>query len=166
MEDFDFFQRTIQGVKILGTDRLFLVDFEEMSYQEPFEKKFGNYEIAGLYLLINLKTNEIYVGESTDIIKRNKGEIKNGFTDEKKKDFKFDKIILIWDGRPTITSLFGDDAFRKLLEKYCIKLFKEHERYKCLNITENPRPTNLQTQIKSESFEKHILFLLKMHGLM
>jgi len=116
-----FFQRhkSIKGIKIKGTDRLFLLDFDEKNYLESFDKAFEEFDIAGLYLLINSKKpiKEIYVGESTNLKTRNKGEIKKGYPN-KMKDFEFDKIILIWDGRPTTTSLFGDDTFRKLLEKF------------------------------------------------
>lgn len=168
MEDYNFFQRheSIKGVKVNGTDRLFLLDFDDKNYHELLEKEFGTFEIAGLYLLINTKKakREIYVGESTSVKSRNMKEIKNGFPG-KMKDFEFDKIILIWDGRPTSTSLFGEDSFRKWLEKYCIRLFKNEDEYNCVNTTKNPKPTNFQIKTKSENFEKDILFLLKTHGL-
>jgi len=69
MEDYDYFQRhkSIKGVKVIGTDRLFLLDFDDKNYCELLEKEFGNFDIAGLYLLINSQTNEIYVGESTNV---------------------------------------------------------------------------------------------------
>lgn len=158
-----------------------MLDFEDKHYHELFDKEFGKvekvkngkkvkniakFEIAGLYLLINSKTKELYVGESTNVKERNEGEIKKGFTDKKKKGWEFDKIILIWDGRPTTTSPFGEDSFRKWLEKYCIQKFQEDETYECLNSVVNPKPTNFQTETKvKEYFEKHILLLLKRHGL-
>ena len=168
MEDYNFFQRhkSIKGVKIKGTDRLFLLDFDNKNYHEIFDKEFGEFEIAGLYLLINTKKAkwEIYVGESTNVKTRNKGEIKKGFAG-KMKNFEFDKIILIWDGRPTKTSLFGEDTFRKWLEKYCIQLFKNDDKYDCVNTTQKPKPTNFQTETMIANFKKHILALLKMNGL-
>ena len=84
MEDYDFFQRhkSINGVKVKGTDRLFLLDFDNKNYHKIFDKEFGKFEIAGLYLLINTKKpkKEIYVGESTNVKTRNEGEIKKGFS--------------------------------------------------------------------------------------
>ena len=184
MEDYDFFQRydSIKGVKVIGTDRLLLLDFDDKNYHELFDNEFGKvekikngkkikkiakFEIAGLYLLINTHSDEIYVGESTNVKERNEIEIKKGFPDNKKlKDWKFDKIILIWDGRPTTTSLFGEDSFRKWLEKYCIQKFKEDKTYECVNSVGNPKPTNFQAETKIEKyFEEHILLLLKRHGL-
>jgi len=195
MEDHECFQRydSIKGVKVVCTDRLFLLDFDDKNYLELFDEVFGKhgafgkraakakarqavkrnqslvntFDIAGLYLLINTKKtkNEIYVGESTDLRTRNKGENKKGYPN-KMKDFEFDKIILIWDGRPTTTSHFSEDSFRKLLEKYCIRFFKKQgKKYKCRNTVWNPRPTNFQTETKFENFKEHIDRLFKMHGL-
>jgi len=167
VEDYDYFQRhkSIKGVEVKGTDRLFLLDFENKNYHELFEKEFTKEKIAGLYLLINSKTNEIYVGESTNTKERNKSEIKNGVNSKKLKDWKFDKIILIWDGRPTNTSLFGEDSFRKVLEKACIQIFKDDDSYVCKNSVGKPKPTNIQTKTTVENFKNHISLLLKMHGL-
>ncbi|NQV91258.1 GIY-YIG nuclease family protein [Candidatus Woesearchaeota archaeon] len=168
MEDYDFFQRhdSIKGVKVIGTDRLLLLDFKNRNYHELFNDTFGDFEIAGLYILINTKTKEIYVGESTNVKKRNKQEIKKGLDNKKLKNWKFHKIILIWDGRPTTTSLFGEDSFRKWLEKYCIQKFKEDKKYECVNSVSNPKPTNFQTKTNIQKyFDKHILLLLKNYGL-
>ncbi len=165
MEDYDYFQRhdAIKGVEVKGTDRLILLDFGDKNYHRLFEKEFGDFDIAGLYLLINSKTKpkKIYVGESTNIKKRNKGEIKKSPV----QNFEFDKIILIWDGRHTKTSLFGEEAFRKALEKYCIQLFRDKEKYECQNTVGKPKPINFQTETTLENFKKHLFSLLKMHEL-
>ena len=42
----DFFQHytAIKGVKVIGTDRLLLLDFEDKHYHELFDNEFGNWE--------------------------------------------------------------------------------------------------------------------------
>lgn len=166
MEDQEYFcdYDSIVGVKIAGTDRLFLLDFDEKNYHEKFNEKFGGFEIAGLYLLINSEKKEIYVGESTNVKTRNESEIKNGLTG-KLKDFKFDKIILIWDGRPTTTSNFGGDSFRKWLEKDCIQIFDDDDSYECVNSTKKKKPTSYLIETKVERFKKDLSLLLNIHGL-
>lgn len=158
MKDFDY---KYQGIKFVELDRLFSVGFDDSDYFTKFQEVIGNYEIAGLYLLINSKNDQIYVGESTDILQRNKIEIKNGFGQENMKDFKWDKVILIWDGRPAVMSHFADDAFRKLLEKYCIKIFQGSKKYKCRNKIANPRLTKIRIKSKAIDYEKDVKELLE-----
>ena len=105
---------------------------------ECFEVK--NFYFSGLYLLIDSNKNEIYVGESSDVKTRA----------NKHPEKEFDRMILLWDGRPNTTSHFGNETFRKTLEKECIKLFKNKNNpsYKCINDVENAKKMDKNIIIK------------------
>jgi len=149
-----------QGITRAGTDRLYLLDFHGTQL-EKINEEFGDVNYSGLYLLINSTKNEIYIGESSNVKIRNEAEIKKPPVP----DFEFGKIILIWDGRPTTTSHFGVDAFRKSLEKICIRVFDDYSKYKCVNTVKNPKITNVQISSSVTRFTNDLYFLLKKYNL-
>ena len=119
--------------------------------------KIKNFDISGLYLLINSDKNKIYVGEGSDV----KTRANNHNDDWLKIDGGFDRMILLWDGRPNTTSHFGDETFRKTLEKKCIELF-EDSSYELWNKTKNPKKMDNNIIIKSsvDRFSEELKFLL------
>ena len=104
-----------------------------------------NFDFSGLYLLIDSNKNEIYVGESSDAKTRANNHPEFDLSSTK---LQWDRMILLWDGRPNTTSHFGNETFRKTLEKECIKLFKHSSSYKCINDTENPKKMDKNIIIK------------------
>ena len=163
MEEYGYFEeKDVQGVTRAGTDRLYLLDFHDMEYHKKIEEEFGDFNFSGLYLLINSTENKIYVGESSNVKIRNKGQIKTSPVS----GFKFNKIILIWDGRPTTTSHFGQDGFRKSLEKICINVFDiDYSKYKNVNSVKNPKVTNVRTNSSVVRFKHELYFLLYKYNL-
>ena len=75
-----------------------------------FKKELNNleavkgFDISGLYLLINSDKNKIYVGESSDV----KTRANNHKDPAELMEDGFDRMILLWDGRPNTISHFGN----------------------------------------------------------
>jgi len=106
--------------KIVDTDRWYLLELPVwesvvgLTREEFFEKELDdalNFDFPGLYLLIDSDKKKIYIGESSNVKERANNHPK----------IEFDKMILLWDGRHNKTSHFGNETFRKTLEKECIK---------------------------------------------
>mgnify|MGYP006445957803 FL=1 len=117
-----------------------------------------NFDISGLYLLINSDKNKIYVGEGSDVKTR-----ANNHDDPKElMDDGFDRMILLWDGRPNTISHFGNETFRKTLEKKCIKLFNEHSTYDLYNTIKGQKKMDKNITIASsvDRFSDELNFLL------
>ena len=117
-----------------------------------------NFDISGLYLLINSDKNKIYVGESSDI----KIRANNHKKPKELMDDGFDRMILLWDGRPNTISHFGNETFRKILEKKCIELFKEYSNYELYNTIEGQKKMDKNITIESsvDRFLEELKFLL------
>ncbi len=142
MDDYQYCESKDGEITYADTDCWYLLDLpvckpdvaaikkdREKFFQEKLKHlKINNFVFSGLYLLINSDKNKIYVGESSDVKTR-----ANNHNDKWCIDDGFDRMILLWDGRPNTTSHFGDETFRKTLEKKCIKLFREDESYKLYN---------------------------------
>ena len=149
-----------QGITRAGTDRLYLLDFHGTQL-EKINEEFGDVNYSGLYLLINSDKNKIYVGESSNVKTRandheNPPELHND---------GFDRMILLWDGRPNTISHFGNETFRKTLENKCIRVFDDYSKYKCVNTVKNPKITNVQISSSVTRFTNDLYFLLKKYNL-
>ena len=162
MEEYGYFEDKGVLVTRAGTDRLYLLDFHKIDSIEKINEEFGDINYSGLYLLIDSTKNKIYVGESSNVKMRNKGEIKTPPV----QGFEFNRIILIWDGRPSTTSCFGEEGFRKSLEKVCINVFNnDYSDYENINTVKNPKETNIRTKSSVTRFTNDLYFLLKKYGL-
>ena len=171
MDDYQYCESKDGEITYADTDCWYLLDLPmckpDVAAIKKDRKKFfrekleclevKNFDFSGLYLLIDSNKNEIYVGESSDVKTRANNH----------PEIEFDKMILLWDGRPNTTSHFGNETFRKTLEKECIKLFKHSSSYKCINDTENPKKMDVNIIIKSsvDRFSDELKFLLNKYGL-
>ena len=137
-------------------------DREKFFEEKLKHLKIKNFVFSGLYLLINSDKNKIYVGESSDVKTR-----ANNHKDKWCIDDGFDRMILLWDGRPNTTSHFGNETFRKTLEKKCIKLFKKQSSYYVINTIEEPKKMDENIIIKSSvnRFSEELEFLLNKYDL-
>ena len=117
-----------------------------------------NFDISGLYFLINSDKNKIYVGEGSDV----KTRANNHDNPKELMDDGFDRMILLWDGRPNTISHFGNETFRKTLEKKCIKLFNEHSTYDLYNTIKGQKKMDKNITIASsvDRFLEELNFLL------
>ncbi len=152
--------------KIVDTDRWYLLELPVwesvvgLTREEFFEKELDdalNFDFPGLYLLIDSDKKKIYVGESSNVKERANNHPK----------IEFDKMILLWDGRHNKTSHFGNETFRKTLEKECIKLFEVHSDFDEFNKVKEPKKmdANIIIQSSVKTFKEELKFLLNKYGL-
>ena len=173
MEKYQYCESKDGGTTYVETDCWYLLDLPvckpnvaviKKERENFFEKELKNleaiknFDISGLYLLINSDKNKIYVGESSDVKAR-----ANNHKDPKELiNDGFDRMILLWDGRPNSISHFGNETFRKTLEKKCIELFKEYSNYERYNRIEKPKKMDKNITIGSsvDRFLEELKFLL------
>ena len=176
MDDYQYCESKDGEITYADTDCWYLLDLpmckpdvaaikkdREKFFREKLEcLEVKNFVFSGLYLLINSYKNKIYVGESSDVKTR-----ANNHNDKWCIDDGFDRMILLWDGRPNTTSHFGNETFRKTLEKKCIKLFKKHSSYELYNTTEEAKKMDKNIIIESsvDRFSDELKFLLNKYGL-
>ena len=172
MEKYQYSESRHGGTTYVETDCWYLLDLPvckpnvsviKKERENFFEKELNDleaikgFDISGLYLLINSDKNKIYVGESSDIKTR-----ANNHDDKWCISDGFDRMVLLWDGRPNTISHFGNETFRKTLEKKCIELFDGNSSYDLYNTTKNAKKMDKNIIIKSsvDRFSKELNFLL------
>ncbi len=123
---------------------------------EKFNQEIGKIPYPGIYLLLELKSNKVYVGEAKNLYNRLKTH--NSKPDVKIKDW--DKVIVINDGRPATQSDFNDNVVRLTIEEYLIRLLKAN-KYKVVSQGEKQNLNPLQKVITQNLIEELNFFLLK-----
>ena len=158
MEKYQYCESKNGEITTVDTDCWYLLDFRAEFFETFLNSKVGSFDFPGLYFLIDSDKNKIYVGESSNV----KTRANNHKKPKELINDGFDRMILLWDGRPNTISHFGNETFRKTLEKECIKLFKHSSSYKCINDTENPKKMDNNIIIKSsvDRFSEELKFLL------
>ncbi len=174
MEKYQYCESKAGGTTYAETDCWYLLDLPvckpnvaviKKERENFFKKELKNleavkgFDISGLYLLINSDKNKIYVGESSDI----KIRANNHKKPKELMDDGFDRMILLWDGRPNTISHFGNETFRKTLEKKCIKLFYEHSTYALYNTIKRQKKMdkNITIKFSVDRFSEELDFLLR-----
>lgn len=90
---------------------------------EIFNSELGKIDYPGIYILVESKSNKIYIGEAKSLYLRLKTH--NSTPEEKIKNW--DRVVIINDGRPANQSDFNDNVVRLELEYYLINLFKANK---------------------------------------
>ena len=166
MTEYQYWQEKIGETEIAGTDIWYLVYFKTECYDQicdsdkyrypPRENAFSSFNFPGLYLLLDTTKKEVYVGESSDVKIRIKQHMD---LDQAQKIVEFDRISLIWDGRPTVTSHLGNEALRKSLEKECIRLWDSYSEYEVANHVKGAKETNIRVESATIRFTDELAFL-------
>jgi len=162
MEEYEYHEIVdSSGVKAY-TDRLYLLQIQkDKNTIERIDTILDSSNLADLYLLINSQTCQTYVGESSDIKDRIQQHVKKSPVDS----LEFDKIIIIWDGRPITTSRFSEETLRKSLEKDCINvLVPQFSKHISVNTVKKPKETSLTNKSSSSRLKEELYLLLyKIH---
>lgn len=90
---------------------------------ETFNAELGKIDYPGIYILIESKSNKVYIGEGKNLYSRLK--IHSSTPEDKIKNW--DRVVTINDGRPANQSDFNDNVVRLELEYYLINLFKANK---------------------------------------
>ncbi|KJR42088.1 Excinuclease ABC, C subunit [Candidatus Magnetoovum chiemensis] len=122
---------------------------------EIMSNEFGKIEYPGLYILFDDKST-IYVGESKNLYNR----LRTHCESPEEKIKKWNKVIVINDGRPATQSDFNDTVVRKKIELYLIDIFKTNK----YNVVSQGEPQKLdarQQHIVSSLTDEINYFLMK-----
>lgn len=140
------------------SDRLVMI-VSEKNVVEVNIKQENVDEIACLYLLVNEDEDTVYVGETENAKDRIGQHRKNG---PKLKHGKhdFNKIVIIWDGRPIQTTKFSDSTIRKELEASLIKGFAEFGKFDPVNTSRSGSRANLTQKETIKEFRSEMFFIL------
>lgn len=120
-------------------------------------------EIACLYLLVNEGEETVYIGE-TENAKDRIGQHRKSGPKSKHGKHTFDKIAIIWDGRPIQTTKFSDNTIRKELEASLIKGFADFGKYRPVNKSGSGSKANLQQRETIRQFKEEMFFVLYKFG--
>ncbi|MGR3177482.1 MAG: GIY-YIG nuclease family protein [Candidatus Anammoxibacter sp.] len=123
---------------------------------EKFNTELGKIDYPGIYILIEKKSNKIYVGEAKSLYLRLKTH--SSTPEDKIKDW--DQVVVINDGRPANQSDFNDNVVRLELEYYLIALFKAN-KYKVVSQGAKQTLNSPQTVIVTKLIPELNFFLLK-----
>lgn len=120
-----------------------------LSALEALKEEWGNLEYPGIYMLFETLGKKVYIGEAKNIFNR----LKTHMTSPDDKIKRWDKAVIINDGRSAMQSDFNDAVIRKSLELYLINLLKAN-RYKVVAQGEpqkhNPHQKSVVKALKEE----------------
>jgi len=120
-------------------------------------------EIACLYLLVNENENTVYVGE-TENAKERIGQHRKSGPKSKRGKHEFNKISIIWDGRPIQTTKFSDNTIRKELEASLIRAFDGFGMLKPVNASSSGSRANLSQEETIKEFRDEMFVILYKFG--
>lgn len=130
----------------------------------------GMGDIACLYLLVDTAGRRVYVGETENARARIAQHCKGGGLGERKGGGGaqgtggFDKVAIVWDGRPIQTTKFSDGAIRKELEARLIKAFAGFGNLSPANASASGSRANLVQAGTIEALAGEMLFVLHKFG--
>jgi hypothetical protein len=124
---------------------------------EAFNTEIGKIEYPGIYLLLD--RNKVYIGEAKNLYKR----LKTHMTRPEDKIKKWERALLMSDGRSATQSDFNDAVVRKALEYYLISLFTAN-RYHVICQGEDQQPTS-QQKLTIDNLINELNFFLRRKGL-
>lgn len=123
---------------------------------ETFNTELGKIDYPGIYILVESKSNKVYIGEAKSLYSRLK--IHNNTPEDKIKNW--DRVLIINDGRPANQSDFNDNVVRLELECYLILLFKAN-KYKVIAQGAKQTLNSLQRVIVTKLISELNFFLIK-----
>ncbi|MFZ0829641.1 MAG: GIY-YIG nuclease family protein, partial [Thermoplasmata archaeon] len=110
----------VRGRTKLGQLTVWLIPVEPL--QAVVEEELGKgLSHPGLYVLLDDETDRAYVGESSNL----KARLGQHLDHPPKELGRFDRALILNDGRAAVHSRFNDSTLREALEQATIKLFVE-----------------------------------------
>jgi len=138
------------------TDRLRVWEFPRtLEALEAFNTELGKLSYPGVYVLFEGE-RKVYVGEAKDLYKR----IKTHLTMPVDRIERWDRVLLINDGRPAAQSDFNDTTIRKAIEFYLKGLFKAN-RYQVVSQADEQTRTSIQNVVTDAIIKEINIVLIK-----
>lgn len=129
----------------------------------------GMGDIACLYMLVDTAGGSVYVGETENARARiaqhrKRGPGGRGGAGGAQGKVDFDKVAIVWDGRPIQTTRFSDGAVRKELEARLIRALAGFGRLSPVNSSASGSRANLVQAGLIEALGDEMLFVLHKFG--
>ncbi len=150
----------VRGRTKLGQLRVWIIPAEHIRSVSDSDLGKG-LSHPGLYVLFDDEKDKAYVGESSDL----KSRLGQHLDHAPRELGRFDRALLLNDGRAAVHSLFNDSTLRQALEQATIRLFKDGSALSLAN-SQQSMPDLSVTQ--HTLFEKlrgelgHVLYELEM----
>lgn len=115
----------------------------------------------GLYVLLDDETDRAYVGESSNL----KSRLGQHLDHAPKELERFDRALILNDGRAAVHSRFNDSTLREALEQATIRLFLDGGSHNLMNRQKRMPELSVTQQTLFESLKKelgHVLYELEL----
>lgn len=115
----------------------------------------------GLYALLDDETERAYIGESSNL----KSRLWQHLEHPPKELGRFDRALILNDGRAAVHSRFNDSTLRMALEQATIRLFADHGLYPLANQQKRMPELSVTQQTLFESLRRelgHVLYELEL----
>lgn len=122
-------------------------------------KNLGMGTIPCLYLLIDTMILELYVGQTGNASRRIAEQCSPRSHGGSPR--RFNKVVIIWDGRPIQITRFNDEAVRKGIEARLIRAFSTDGKFSLTNKMPSGSETTLDQAEQVEAFGSEALFALQ-----
>lgn len=122
-------------------------------------KNLGMGTIPCLYLLIDTMILELYVGQTGNASRRIAEQCSPRSHGGSPR--RFNKVVIIWDGRPIQITRFNDEAVRKGIEARLISAFSTDGKFSLTNKLPSGSETTLDQAEQVEAFGSEALFALQ-----
>jgi hypothetical protein len=115
----------------------------------------------GLYVLIDEQTDRVYIGESSNL----RARLGQHLDHPPKELGRFDRALIVNDGRAAVHSRFNDSTLREALEQSAIKLFLDGEVHSVVNQQKKMPELSVTQQTLFEELRSelgHVLYELEL----
>lgn len=150
----------VRGRTKLGQLTIWLIPAEPM--HSVIDEELGKgLQHPGLYVLLDDETDRAYVGESANL----KARLKQHLDKSPKELGRFDRALILNDGRAAVHSRFNDSTLREALEQAAIKMFTEGGFYSLANQQKRMPELSVAQQTIFESLRNelgHVLYELEL----
>jgi hypothetical protein len=150
----------VRGRTKLGQLVVWLIPSDPL--QSVIEEELGKgLSHPGLYVLMDEETDHIYVGESANL----RARLGQHLDHPPKELGRFDRVLIVNDGRAAVHSRFNDSTLREALEQAAIRLFLEGELYSVVNQQKRMPELSVTQQTLFEELKGelgHVLYELEL----
>ena len=115
----------------------------------------------GLYVLMDEETDRVYIGESSNL----RARLGQHLDHPPKELGRFDRALIVNDGRAAVHSRFNDSTLREALEQATIKLFVDGDRFSVVNQQKRMPDLSVTQQTLYEELKEelgHVLYELEL----
>lgn len=171
MTEYTYHEQGPPSLRRAVSDGLVMVDSARDAVDDSLRRQ-GMVDIACLYLLVDTAGRTVYVGETENARARiaqhckggGPGARRGGGGGSAQRLNRFDRVAIIWDGRPIQTTKFSDGAIRKELEARLIRAFAGFGNLSPVNASASGSRANLVQAGTIEALAGEMLFVLHKFG--